>query len=109
MPASRILEGRLTQQHPTRRYSWRRNQNSQRSRRGISRAKPVASWWSNDRIAFGNKCPAFLSRLCVIKPTLVTSRLLVQQENSTPGAVLVEFGLLSGARCRFRLRSWWGG
>jgi hypothetical protein len=41
-PASRILEGRRSEQHPTRRHARRRIHNSLRSHSGISRAKALA-------------------------------------------------------------------
>jgi len=41
MPASRILEGRLPQQHPTRRYLAAQPKLTTKPE-GISRAKPVA-------------------------------------------------------------------
>jgi hypothetical protein len=43
MPASRILEGRLPEQHLGAQKFWWRNHKPKRSQSGISRAKPVAS------------------------------------------------------------------
>ena len=43
MPASRILEGRLPEQHPSAHIFLAPNHSPQTSQSGISRAKPVAS------------------------------------------------------------------